>query len=465
MANVTFKLEADEADAVRGFLKLVEAQKKSEDQFQKGYRAGKQHHDMLKGLGGEIDSLIGKYIGIGAAIETARKALEYFHKEREAGSNRLKESEFTGSRLAQLANTPEQLKGMLAQAQKSSTQGGMALPQAQNLQFELESANIPEAREMIAGLYGIIEQPAEIARAIVTARNAFGKKARSVRQTLNEAKLASGPETIDLDQVLLNVTNLAPGTAQLGGTQEEAFSALAMLSGARKDPEQAATEIRAFMTQAMRKGLGGKGLFGALEAAQKRTKGMSDKQLIKFYEDQEALRGAATLAPRLDELRQRARDMEAQGQEGDNDQVAQMLGLRQALPELNAPRTSRAIEQSLAAARSGQFGTEGINADTAIQAIELESLNRSESPLRRMLRTTAASGAKALGASPETIIQVGAAMTGGTDAQGRTPAYDGRPGEQAQANKMLVDAIHKLIKTIERGGTLGPTRNRNQHSE
>ena len=450
MANVTFKLAADEADSVRGFLKLVEAQNKSEDAFKKGQGAGKRHGDMLKDVGKEIDGLVGKYIGLGAAIETARKAGEYYNKEREAGANRLKESEFSGSRLAQLAKTPAELKAMLGNAQKSSAQGGMDLPQAQNLQFALESGGIADAREMFAGLYGIIEQPMEMARAVIIARNAFGKKARDARQTLNEAKIASAPEPVTMDQLMLNVSGIAPTVAQLGGSQEEALSALAMLSGARKDPEQAATEIRAFATQAMRKGLGGNGLFGALDAAQKRTHGMSDKRLVKFFEDQEAMRGFETLSPRLDELRQRAAEIEGGLQTGTGDEVDKMGGLRDALPELNAPRSSRIAEQTLAAARQAKYGAEETEAGTAVQAIELESLQRGESPLRRFLRSSAAQVAKGLGASPENVIRAGVTMTGGTDESGKTPGWDGNPGDQSRANDAMIAAIMKQITAIEK---------------
>ena len=126
MANVTFKLEADEADAVRGFLKLVEAQKQTEQQFDRTTKKGKDHSDMLDSI--DFTGAAAGFLSVSAAIETARKAFERYNKERQDGADRLKGSEFEMSKLVQLAAlNPSQatrdaeLKRMVREANKSST--------------------------------------------------------------------------------------------------------------------------------------------------------------------------------------------------------------------------------------------------------------------------------------------------------------------------------------------------------
>lgn len=440
MATVKFNLEADEADAVRAFLRVVDAQNKAEGQFRRTTQAGKEQFDLYKQATSDLASMATQFLSIGTAIEGARRSLEYFNREREAGQKRLQEAEFSGSRLMQLARSPQEARSMLSAAEQTSRETGMPLAEAQRMQFELESSGLGRERGMFSGLYGIIDRPAEISRAIVTARNAFGRGARSPRQTLNEAALAAGPETIDLDQVLLNTAGIAPGIAQLGGTQEEAFASLAMLSGARKDPEQAATEIRSLMTQMMRKNLGGGGLFNAMEAMAARTAGMSDKRKIAYFQDQEAFRGFQTLAPRLGELRERAGAMARLGIEGPDDEVARMIGMREQIPELSAPRRSRIAEQLLEGRRMDRYGVSATESDLAVKAIELESLGRGENSFYRGIRSAVAGGARAVGASPETILNAGARAL-----------YNDNPGETV--------AVLKQILSELKGG---PAKSRNQ---
>lgn len=85
MGVVTFKLETDEARAVQGFLRLVDAQKKVNTEAAKGGRLGKQFNKGLQtGLNRNISQLkrmaVG-FFGVQAAIAVARKIWGTFQED------------------------------------------------------------------------------------------------------------------------------------------------------------------------------------------------------------------------------------------------------------------------------------------------------------------------------------------------------------------------------------------------
>jgi hypothetical protein len=67
MANVVFNLNAEEGDAVRGFLRLVEAQKKSEKGLDRNIRKAKQLDKGLAGIGKAAKGLL-PVLGVGGAL-------------------------------------------------------------------------------------------------------------------------------------------------------------------------------------------------------------------------------------------------------------------------------------------------------------------------------------------------------------------------------------------------------------
>lgn len=84
MGKVVFKLDADEAKAVNSFMKVVDAQKKTERQFGKSTQAGKRFSGAMGGLGKTMMGLAGGLIGaagVRMAIGAVTQSLQVARRE------------------------------------------------------------------------------------------------------------------------------------------------------------------------------------------------------------------------------------------------------------------------------------------------------------------------------------------------------------------------------------------------
>ena len=85
MGMVTFKMTSDEASAVNGFMRLVDAQKKVNAEVRKGSKAGKLFNQGLAGgLKSNVRSLgrmAAGLVGIGSAIAAGRRAWRLYQED------------------------------------------------------------------------------------------------------------------------------------------------------------------------------------------------------------------------------------------------------------------------------------------------------------------------------------------------------------------------------------------------
>lgn len=78
MGNVNFSLDADSAKAVAGFLKIVDAQKKVDKGAAKNKRTTSE---FSKSVGKELNSMVGQWLTVGAAIAGVRKGITLISEE------------------------------------------------------------------------------------------------------------------------------------------------------------------------------------------------------------------------------------------------------------------------------------------------------------------------------------------------------------------------------------------------
>ena len=408
MATVKFNLEAEEAKAVQAFLRVVDAQKKAEGQFRRTTDEGKkQSLTFDKGVS-SLAKWAGGFVTASAAIGAATKALQFHNAEIDKASARTRQSESGLAQLSQLAGGDvATMKHMVDEAKKTSTTGGIGLDQAAKLQFNLESFGIADQRELLASLIGTVDDPSTVAEAAVTLRQAIGEKETgSIRAILNKGLAASSTSKTNLNDLLSNSAQIAPGVAAVGGTDEEALSSLAILSKARRSPEMAATEINALTKVLMRQGMDKGGLFAGLDQIEKTTANMSGQDKLKFFGDVEGFKAFSTLQQSRTEL-MGAYDMTQKGNvEGDQDQVAGAIRVRKAIPEIASAEQLRIAEQAASQEGADRFGVTGNLRLKALQDIERESLEKGEDSLTRMARVNLGKGAKFLGGDEEDIRNV-----------------------------------------------------------
>lgn len=446
MATVKFTLEAEEAKAVQAFLRVVDAQSKTEHGFKRTTKAAQDQESLFAGLGGKIATLAAGYVSVQSAIDAATAALRFYNAEQDKGLNRARASEISLGSLSQLAGGDTAKMRQMVESAKATSQGaGIDLDRAAQLQFQLESFGIADQRELFANLYGTVADPGQLASAAVTARTAFGEKeAGSIRAILNKGLAASSLSKTTLEEMLSGISVAAPSMAQIGASDEQSLAAFAILSKARKAPEMAASEMQNLAQTMMRQGISGQGLFGGMDEIAKATAKMMDEERVKYFGSIEAMRGYATLRQEMPAIMSAYRDISAAGVAGQgNDAVAAAIRVRREVPELAATerlrqgeqRTEQARMDTLAVGRAGQM--------SMLEAIQEASLRRGEGSFRRWARGAAAETAQFLGASPETMLRAAAEM-GVTDPNPTPTGLGAREVAEFSAQvKRLTGAVQK----------------------
>lgn len=300
MANVKFVLDADEAKAVKGFLKVVDSQRKAEKQFDRTNKKVDEQNKKSNKAAGDLGRMAASWLSVGAAIGGATKLLSAYNDMNAKGAELAKQNFLTMGQLSQLAGGDQRLMNrMVKLGQQTAAESGMSIGEGTQLQFNLKSLGIEDQREMLAALYGSTADVSALATGAVTAQTAFGKEETgNIRNLINKGLAASDVSKTLVDEMLTALSIVAPvmgGKAGIGATDEEALAALAILSKARKSPEVAATEMASLAFSLKEKGLGGKGLFKAMDAAQRELRGKTDKEQIEFFGRKEAFKGFQTL--------------------------------------------------------------------------------------------------------------------------------------------------------------------------
>jgi len=131
MGVVTFKMTSDEAAAVNGFMRLVDAQKKVNTEVAKGGKAGKLFNQGLQGgLNSNIRSLgrmAAGFVGIGTAISVGRSAWRLFQDDIKKGTDSIVafQKAFVGLQfLGDTYKDPKKRERIFATAKRTGIEAG-----------------------------------------------------------------------------------------------------------------------------------------------------------------------------------------------------------------------------------------------------------------------------------------------------------------------------------------------------
>jgi len=286
MGNVTFTLDAESAKAVQGFLRVEDRQKALEQRSaQLAQRTG-QHHDQAKrgsddwsrALGGVASS----YLSVGAAIGVSMKAFQAMRAEQEKAAADAKQAALGMGALAQLAGgSPQVLRELRFEAQRSMREEGMTSQEAGALQFALTSAGKGKLRQTYARLYGTAD-PMQMLNAVATLQGAMGvAETGGDRQILDKLFMASSGTKTTVQELAAAAAAAGPGGKRIGATDEETLAALAVLSRGTSSAAESATMLESLSTAALKKGLTTGGGFMEI-VSQLRGKRMTASQMTKF---------------------------------------------------------------------------------------------------------------------------------------------------------------------------------------
>ncbi len=308
MSNVKFILDADEAKAVRGFLKVVDSQRKVEKQFgatnRKLNEQNRGHQKAGKAGVVSVAKLVASWISVGTAISGATALLQKHNDTQVKSADRAKTARFSLGQLSQLAGGDQsEYARMISASKKTSAEAGIDLAPAADLQFQLESFGIADQRKMFARLVGTVSDSGALAEAAVTMQSAFGAdETGSIRDVINKGLAASSISKTTLNDMLTSMSQAAPSLNQIGASDEEGLAALAVLSKARKSSDIAATEIEAISAVLMKKGLSGHGLFRGIGMMREELVGKTDEERVAYFGRKEAFKGFQTLIASLPAL-------------------------------------------------------------------------------------------------------------------------------------------------------------------
>jgi hypothetical protein len=430
MGVITFKLEGDEAKAVAAFLKVVDAQKKTEDGSRQIHRQSVMTSDALTGMAraglAEMTAWVGSIASVTAAAALAKQMFTDLAAERRRAAEDIRKEAPGAGRLAQLAGgDPGKMRAMMEEADRSRREHGLTADEAHNLQFALMSMGEEKEREYFAGFKGIAD-PRGLVESVSTIKAAFGEgPTGGTRAIANRMIAAAGLSKTTIEQFGPAVTIAAQTTREIGGTDAELLGTMAIMSRATKDADVAGTQVAALEKTLIKQGLGGKGILAGVDRIQKVIDGLDPKKAIKLFADNaEDLTAAAGMTDeqleemmhgkmkpedipkffgrlegfkgyRLIQLQRGAIDQAVaeiakEGQfVGEGDLAERTKAAFLAQPSLAAVKAGSITAQQLEMGREGVLGIPQLTREQTIDAEMLRSYQRGDSGLRRWFKKKA----------------------------------------------------------------------------
>lgn len=137
MGKVVFEVDADTGKAIKGFLKVVDTQRKMERGFSKGIQKGRRFDKAMSNITGTIKNMAGGFMGARGITMGVRKFIEEIDQ---AGKRIVQfESEMTG--LISLGTNVENIKGMKEEVLNLSAAFGISSRSISDALFNLQSGS------------------------------------------------------------------------------------------------------------------------------------------------------------------------------------------------------------------------------------------------------------------------------------------------------------------------------------
>lgn len=237
---------------------------KSTGSFDKTATSGSRVGNTFKSMGAK---LAGAVAGVNVLSEAFR-ALQDRIQAADAAARRITQQQDAMKRLQQVSGSVTEFQLLKAQAQKVAVNEGITVQRAAQIVFAAKSQGLMGDIGVLAQTQGFTDAEA-MANAVGKQRSVFGAGAGSTRQIISRLLAAAATSDVTVELIAQSAAVAATGVKQQGGTSEELFSFLSVLSPAFKSPDVAAQRIQALATEfAKDDRLAGRGLFGGLAAFQ-----------------------------------------------------------------------------------------------------------------------------------------------------------------------------------------------------
>jgi len=413
MAKNTIVWTGDAADAVRSVEELKNRVVDLEDKLKRATAAGQGG---LKGMAREAAGMVMQFVSVGAVISQVTAALRAMREERAQAAEGARGIEEARGALAQLAGgDPAQLERMYTAASASRAQG-LSPELAYNLQWQLEIAGMQADRDLYAGLYPKVADPAQLVGGIRTIRRSMGAaETGTTREVLNKLMAAAAPSPITIEQFGPAMAAVASGGSALGYSDEDLMATLSMMAEVAPGTGEAqglmaATRLRGFMKTIQRKGIQAESPLAA--ARQIEAMGMPGQALQRwmggriqgFYGYRDILQQGG----RIEEVSGEIAAAQA-GTGGPGDLVSGMNRVF-ASNKLNAALGEARVEKALAdLVTEDALAPAELRRDAAYDRVRSEGIQRGYGPVTRFIQRREMAMARFLGAPSGAVETVGEA--------------------------------------------------------
>lgn len=422
MPDVTFTFDTEEAKAVNGFLRMVEAQKKNERQFNKTTKAAEKQDNKMslfaRGQSLAIVRLVAGWGSVETAIGAATAVLERMNRANDQAADSLK-GQYEGlGRLFQVYG-PENIDKALRAVRRSRTDFGMAPEEALAFQFDLSSAGFDflgkNLRGFFGNLKGVVPDVGRLMGGVQKiAANLPEEDTGTERDIANKLEIASQKSVVDVETMGTVVSMAAKSAALIGAKDEEILAIASQITAGFPSVEQAGTSMARLADEIDKQGLGGEGYIAALDR-------MTDAQRTKILGKARPKAGLLAIEearPLITGLMPAIKAQEALPVgEGALDLAvrAAFEGGTEAAMQMQALRADLKAEQLKLVEQEKRRGASELEARTALNNLIARGEATRETELQLAAREKFASTVKDMGASAEEITRVGdlaAARTG-----------------------------------------------------
>jgi hypothetical protein len=257
------------SDVAKGLSNIANEARKAgvglADQGNKVVRSlGEQRKAMQRTFGSEgtrlIADMIIQYGGLTGAIALVGKALREMEQDAQRSADAVLQSLGSVGQLQQLPNFPES-----AAMARALIRGGVVPKENQALAYdivyELKSAALtPEEIAEVTAVgeqkFVKAEQLPKYAGALKKYQSTFGAgEAGSIRQIISKVAKAAEIAQADAVEIAISSTRFGSEASALGMSDEMANAAFLAIERRAPNPEEAATRMRAFLSQADKRGL------------------------------------------------------------------------------------------------------------------------------------------------------------------------------------------------------------------
>ena len=224
-------------------------------------RLGRKHRSALGGAVGRVAALGTQFLGLTAIVGGVTRGISEMRNEIDRlGEQQAQDAPGLGE-LAQLAETPEDFRRMVAEAKKTRARGGAkSLGEAGELQFALESAGIASYRADVADLQatGTVRDATSLVNAAAALEAALGTaETGTFRDIVSKGFGASKVSPARMEEIVQAAALSGSQGKALGLQDEELLAAVASISKVTGSAGTAGTQVESLLKQIEKFGIAG----------------------------------------------------------------------------------------------------------------------------------------------------------------------------------------------------------------